>query len=240
MREAVVNEENLRKAELGGAKVDWWFVFRRFVECEHMQKVNEILERVTWSELESEKSWQESLDVAFISLLNCLALGKNSESKEWLNRIIKYLQMINLDSLSFDPVRSPPEIHLISKYGDGSGIGGHQLVTTVEKLLNETNRKIRLMEGNTPVEIVQIKMKIELFHSYLLKFPSDLKVKEYFSNRRDNYPQEITDLKAEYDKYIAGAFEFEDRKKAIMGMIEKIETQELKKIFGGSIMTFKL
>lgn len=103
-----------------------------------MQKVNEILELVSWVQIIS-TNWIESLEVAFTALLNCVTLGKIEESKQLQERVAVFLDILNIDRISFDSGRDPQEIRMSFKYNAESGILTGKLLTMLENLLAVTS-----------------------------------------------------------------------------------------------------
>ena len=238
MREAVVNEQNLRKSELQGGNVDWWHVFTRFIECEHMQKVKEILNKISWSELIKNKGWNVALETSFKALLTTLATKNLNDAKKWLERTTEFFQTLNVEKLSFDPMRDPPEIRMLFRYNESSGISSEQLLKTIEKLLEASNRKTILMKGIEIKEIKEIHERIESLHSYLSQFPQNLRIWDYLALRRKNYSPEITNLKIEYGKFIKTYSK--EQMNTIISMLKEIEKKELVKIYGGQIPVIKI
>jgi len=238
LKEGLASESNLRDRENRGEPVAWESCLKTFVECEYMEKVNEILSRVDWNEYQK-KNWHQSLEVSFNSLLNCLSSQNNVEANEWLKKLNNGFSTFGVEKLKLEVMRSPKEISLGFSLSETSHIGASQVIEKVQRLFETCEFKVSLLDKTRSKKIKMVQKKIERFYHYLLPWKTrDISVADYIQLRAPKYPQLIDNFKKKYKKYHTKYSE-EQHTKTIM-ILKEIESKELTEIYGGSRLLIDL
>jgi hypothetical protein len=259
LRNALSQEEQCIREELQGNKANWMECLKGFAECEYMQKVNEILSRNSWSEIKPENwNWRTGFEFCFIALLNCLASANLNEAKEWMNRIKEYTEKISVAKVFFNvsgvkmvadervaemSLKHPAEISLKFRI-DGTILGALDLLPTIDKIVEATNRTIKQLGENAGQQIKKVKDRVISFQTYLQDWSrtqGTLILDEYIEKRKNSYERQTTELQEIYTASKRptppGA---KPRAERIAEILKVIESTELNKIYGGSMLSFNM
>jgi len=231
LNEGLVRENDLRDRENKGESVAWWLCLQPFVECEHMEKVNEIVLHVDWNEYRN-NNWQNSVEVSFGSFLNSLSSPTGFESDKWLKNLNDSLSVFSTDNLRFGVMVSPEEIRLAFGLTEISEISAKQAIETIERLFEACKLKTSLLDKDKIKKINLVKNKIEHLHNYLLPWKTrHIIVRDYIQLRKTKYPE----LVEEFTKgYVECQMKFSaDQHIRITAIVKEIESNEFGEICGG-------
>jgi hypothetical protein len=228
LKEGLTYEWQLRNKETKGEHIDWSYCLKPFVECEYMEKFEEILSKINWNEYQK-ISWSSALEISFKSLLNYLSYQCDAYAEESLKRFNDcFNNAFGVEKLNFNVMRGPREIYL--KF---SLTAISQATEIIQRLINICKQKISLLDNARRKEIELIQGKIERFHKYLLLWKDgSISCDDYIKLRAERYPQFIEQFKQENEKYQANYSEEQLAK--VVSILKEIEGKELTEIYGGS------
>jgi hypothetical protein len=231
LKEGLVYESQMKVRENKGEQTDWTSCLRPFVECEHMEKVNDILSKIDWSQYQK-MSWASALEISFKSLLSCLSSQNNVEADRWLQKFSNCFDTFSVEKLRFEVMRGPQEIRLGFSLTETSYIDAPRAIENIQLLLDLCRQKASLIDNIKRKEIELIQEKIERFHNYLLLWKMGaISCDDYIKLRAQKYSQLVDNFKLENEKYQVNYSQEQHTK--IASILKQIESKELKEIYGG-------
>ena len=233
LKEGLAYEDQLKNSENEGESVDWASCLKPFVECEYMEKVEELFSRVNWDEYK--RQWSSVIEVSFGALLNYLSYKSSAEASSWFERFSEcFRNAFGIEKLSFGVMRGrPPQIELRFSMTKDSSINTSHAIEQVERLISIYNRKALLLDHTQRKEIDLIQKQVEGFYNYLLHWKKEaIRCDEYLKLREQKYPQLVEEFKQENEKYQASYSEEQHTK--ISSILKEIESRELTAMLGDS------
>ena len=237
LKEGLVRESDLLNRENKGEIVEWWSCLKPFAECEYMGKFNEILSRVDWNEFS--KNRELALEVSFIATLNCLSHQNIVEAEGWFKKFMDCFNIYRVENIRVETRSQPESIYLGFTLTESSYVGAYQSIGTIQRLYEISKLKVLLFDENKNQKIEEIRYKIEQFYNYLLLWKvGGVLLTDYIGFRELKYSRLIEELKKEYEKYKTQYSQEQHTK--VNKILKEIETEELRGIFGGSVLTVEL
>jgi hypothetical protein len=238
LKEGLLFESEDRKKEIKGEIVEWWACLTRFVECEYMEKVNEIVSKIDWNEYLKD-SWGLALPISFKSLLNCYFAGNNIEANEWLHRFSACISILGRENLKFNVMRGPRQIELKFRFTKSDDMPPSYFIERVKELIEICEFKASLLNDFRAEKLESIVQKIKRLYDYLNLWKTGaISCDEYVKLREQKYPELIDKFKQQNEKYQA---EYSGEKHAqITAILKEIEGKELMEIYGGSGLQINL
>lgn len=238
LKEGLLSKRQTRDHEIKGQEAHWEFCLKPFVECEYMEKVDEILSKIDWNEYQN-KSWQRAIEIAFKSLLNCIVSENATEIKKWFERVknARASRIFSIERLRSQMMREPAELRLGFSLDENSYVAFHQAMQTIQPLVDSCNLKVSLL-GKTEEKASKVSLllkNVASFYKYLAPWEKGgVSFGDYAKLRESKYPELIGKFRQESEKYLE-VCSGEQRAKTA-DVASEVEQKELRQTFGGSCL----
>jgi len=234
-----INNEKLfiQEEKMGGRReLDWERLFQLCVDCEFSTKANLIFEErmgTAWLELDD---WTKKGRIlsCMKALLHSL-IAEDEFATKWLERTNKMLEFTNCRNLE---VEMPTQSTFFFSFKVGNGhVDFVEIRQLIESLKDEIDRKSRLLSDRSRREfnwLISNGQKLKDFIGYLNQLQDPVVTNNYLELRTDA----ARVIEPEVMKYLRNLTI--ENKKSMDAVVLHTEEIELKKIFNGQSLAFRL
>jgi hypothetical protein len=219
---------------------EWKECLACFLNCEFMEKVEEIIKKVGWNILVTE-DWEFAFELNIKGLLNALSLNQEDFKEIWRTYFLEVSKGFSVEKFVYHPNLPGPgsvvpayiQLELLRSPGN---INPYHLAEYLQNhIIPIIEGKLRLVSGNKFVKIGEFLERIRNLNSYLRLWRGyDMTYDAYYRNREMLYPTEIRQLRELVKRYLER--QNENMQHPIRNIIQGIERRELYKIYGGDLM----
>jgi hypothetical protein len=239
--------QNLIESEkldfIGPEDTRWTDQIKLYLNCEHIEKVEEILENnVGWDKL-GQVNWRVSFEFSLKGLL-IRTFSTNEKIARWKKIFNELMQHLSFDRLVFVPTLGmqtqsfPPHIEL-EFHMTGENIVARVLADFLkETFIPITEEKIRLVGNEVRSRnLTEFLNRVRLFIEYLQLWVGDkMTFETYYRIRADNYPEEIEALKIGVGNLKARPND--EMQRRVKEIVEQIEGIEIQKLYEGETLGY--
>ena len=212
----------------------WKQRLRYYIDCEHMEKVENIIEEeIVWNELVSD-DWKFSFELGVKGTLNRLMISNKTNNLEdkWRNYFAMPGGIFSVDKFIFVPQASPPCISLGFKTPAGMTYAhplAEYLRGTILPIIESKLQVEAEDEDNAKrTTIAKFLERVTNIASYLMLWSGDNMTFEKYYNMRHNH-DEIEQFKKRSDEYITK--QNKEAQQPVREIIELIERDEIHRIY---------
>jgi hypothetical protein len=218
------------------AKADmdkWKQRLRCYIDCEHMEKVENIIEEeIVWNELVSD-DWKFSFELSVKGTLNRLMISNKTNNLEdkWRNYFAMPSGLFSVDKFIFVPQASPTCISL-----EFNTPGGRTSAYTLVEYLRGTilpiiESKLQVEQGEDNAKrttITKFRDRVTNLATYLLLWSDyNMTFEKYYNIRHDS--EQIEQFKKRSDEYKTK--QNEEAQQPVREIIKLIESHEIHRIY---------
>jgi uncharacterized protein YbcI len=232
LKSGIVNEKDDKEKENRGETGFWYNCLRSYANCEHIDKVAEVSEKLNWIQVLTDRI-EFSVEVCFKVVLSYFALGRETESNEWRGRLKSALELLSVDNLSLELVSSKPFRFRLSFHPrKQSIINFSTILTALTEVIEAVKRKRTLVKKERAQVIETLYKNLELFIRYLSLFQVEIDLNQYLEMKKDRRQAKWFEEKT-HEFEVATS----EGEKQILEQIKQAilvnERSELERIFGG-------
>jgi hypothetical protein len=203
LRDALINETNLRQNEMRGEKVDWLSTLKVLINAEHAERVELLLERI--GKFDLEKDWQLNLEFPLRMASNLFFNKQNGKANEYLKKFYRVLYRMMVERISISIAGEPPVLEVYFNYvRDKSGsscIEVESLKKVIEILIEFCNTRSKFVI-KTSNEIQETTERLKKLKNYLDQFKEGkIRIGDYISLREITMIPQIDQFKKVYKTY---------------------------------------
>ena len=187
---------------------EWKECLECFMNCEHMEKVEEIIENGGWDKLVTE-DWEFAFVLNIRGLLNALSSNQEVSKYKWRSFFLKISEGISANKFVYHPNLpgpgsvAPEYIQLEFRQSLGNITPNHLTEYLQNSIIPLIEGKLRLVSGNESVKIGEFLERLKNLNSYLRSWRGyDMTYDAYYRNREMLYPTEIRQLKELVERYL--------------------------------------
>lgn len=237
LREGLSLEGTEARNEVRGERANWMEVLKAYVECNHMERVQEIEAKM---DLASQFTVNPALmvELTIRSVLNYANLEEYEQALRWYNRM---RQLIMYNPLTAEVMRSTELVVRASFKISGSSFSPFkQVYDQTRNTFEDFKSKTSMMQ---PDRLAKVGSELEAFQQlnrYLAFWSPQhegyVAASQYIEKRNERYPSEINEFAIRCNEY-AKRMETGERDKGmeihaiLVEIVRKIETKEIRSIF---------
>jgi len=227
LREGLSCESQRQKTEIKGGRADWIPCIKSFVNAEHCEKVESLLENIDNPELE--KDWRLNLELSLKMAVNLSANGQKEKASQYLEKFYRLLCLVMVERIDVEVRRSPPIIKVFFNHvpndSGTSYIGADACKDVIETLYEFCEWKARMMA--IPRELSEALEKLRSLKAYLDPFEEKkMNFEDYIGMRKEQISSDIKHLNRDYQE------EYSQNLHKLTKEIKKIERSVLTEIIG--------
>lgn len=230
LKEGLSDELGKKQKEMERKKVDWISCIKSFVETEHCERVESLLERI--DNLELEGNWKLNLELLLKMAVNLSANNQNDKGSQYFKEFYGYLHRIVVEGINVEVGKAPPVVKI--KFdrphcdSDKSPIEVHPLNKFIETL-SEFCEGRATMVINIPSELRGAIEKLKSVETYLNPFENKkMDFEDYVTMRREQI-SDVEKFRTDYQKFQEGDLKPYDD---LESKIKNIEESVLNEIVG--------
>lgn len=218
-------------AEITGQPTSWETTLEPFIDCAHMEKVEDIAQKI-----DVMNYLRGNILVAFRictkAALNYIAIGDFNKSRDWTKR----LQIALVESLKMDADRGETgHVELSFMIGTNASYPARELYTQFTTIIEVIKTKSTIIlhdrksNANLLIDILQY------IHQYLSIWEKGrIGVPYYVESRKLSYPEQVGSFQKDIDNWVASNME---NSRVSAGLIfTQIERMEIEKLFDGKLL----
>jgi predicted transcriptional regulator len=240
--------DNLRDAEIlyeqfktRPEESTWNEMIARYVDCEHIQKVEEIIDQsISWDALAA-KDWRWSFGITLKVLINRLLSNDMISRERWNNSFLSVASILRVERFRFTPtlghtVSFPNHIELKV---EGSGIGISSVVLSEYlqgSLIPILDDKLKLVEGEALQRLRTFSDRINRLKNYCDLWRGDeMTFQSYLDLRRNNF-DDVEDFRQRIREFETTA-QNEQGQERVREIVEQIERNVIREIYSGDSLS---
>jgi hypothetical protein len=237
LREGLSLEGTEARNEVRGERANWMEVLKAYVECNHMERVQEIEAKM---DLASQFTVNPALmvELTIRSVLNYANLEEYEQALRWYNQM---RQLIMYNPLTAEVMRSTELVVRASfKISDSSFSSFKQVYDQTRNTFEDFKSKTSMMQPDRLAEVGSELEAFEQLNRYLAFWSPQqdgyVAASQYIEKRKERYPSEISEFAIRCNEY-AERMETRERNKSmeihaiLVEIVRKIETKEIRSIF---------
>lgn len=229
LREGLSNETVQHQAEIiKGEKANWISCITPFVNAEHCEKVESLLERV--NNLELEGNWQMSLELLVKTCVNLSANNREEEASLYSKKFSDFLRMTIVEKIYVEVPRRFVKIHFnYIRHNSGAGyIGADKFKKFIENLSEFCEKRMEWVRGVSN-ELRWVTEKLKSLNTYLEPFKEETIGFEAYITMRNKQIADVEGFRNKYQEYLEKGYP-EELQNELRSEIENIEKSILTKI----------
>lgn len=114
LRDALINETNLRQSEMRGQKVDWLSTLKLLIDAEHTERTELILGGI--DKVDLERNWELNVEVQLRTALNLFLNKQNEKANKYLKEFHRILYLTMIERIAIDIMRDPAVVEVKFNY----------------------------------------------------------------------------------------------------------------------------
>ena len=231
LRDALIGETGQRQREIRGEKVDWLPPVKLFVNAEHTEKVESLLERIHSVELE--RDWQLSLELPLKIAVNLFSNNQKERANRYLDIFYKLLYKMMVDRIYVNVMRDPLVIEINFNYLSNHLGSSHVVAEPFKnaiKIFSEFCETRTSFSNKFYSELRTITARLKKLTDYLDQFKEGrIAIEDYIISRESKMMPAVDQFKAFYRRF-QGGYEQQFRERLI-SLATQIEKSFLEEIF---------
>lgn len=242
LREGLNFESVELRKEIRGEQANWRETLKAYVDCNHMEKVQEIETKMDLASFFTVNP-PMMIGLTVKSVLNYSSLEDYEQAQRWYDRMRK---LIIYNPLSAEVMRSPELVVRASfKTGENSFVPFKQVYDQTRNTFEDFETKKSIM---LPGRLAEVGSQLEAFqrlNRYLASWSEQqegyLTAAKYIEKRREDYANEIDEFGVRLRQYaerlaLPGGDKGREIHTTLLESIRNIETKEIRRIFESAPM----
>lgn len=213
-------EKALYQDEIKGGKADWMSCIKDFVNAEHIEKVEDLLNKEGVA-FEPDNNWERSLEISLKVAIILSANNREDEAIDYFKNFGDLLHILMVERMNVAVMKPPPVIEVLFNYrsrGSGGSYNGmKQFKNVIESLSEfcETRTKFVKSAGKTSQKITEKLKKLKhYFESFdeegKIKFEDYMKLRGSKIPNADHFKEVYNDNSKPLDKVISTVINVEE------------------------------
>jgi hypothetical protein len=242
--------DNLRNAEILCEQFKtrpeesiWKEMISRYIDCEHIQKVEETIDQnIDWDALAA-KDWRWYIGITLKALINRLLSNDTISQDRWNTSYLRAASILEIDRFRFTPtlgmqtISFPPHIKL-GVEGGGVSISSEVLSEYLQgSLIPILDDKLKLMDGEVLQRLRTFSDRINTLKNYCDLWRGDeMTFRSYLESRRNNF-DDVEDFRQRIREFETTA-QNEQGQGRVRETVEQIERNVIREIYNGDSLSF--
>jgi hypothetical protein len=249
LRKAQDAERIQKEHEIKGENTKWNDCIKYYVDCEHIEKANKMIEEVEWGRLVSD-DWKYSFEISLKGLLTSLLNEDDYIISKWRDYLERVLEKFSFENFVFSSdlgMQTPSfRAHIdLAIHSQGSIIPSHELAQTIDHLIHLMEDKLQLITGDTKhTNIIEFLDRENGFFGKLKKLSQDLNpwsgekmTFQGYLDTRGRYTDRIEQLRPRIRDFETNtSLQNKIGQRRITEILSQIELIEIQEIYGGDIV----
>jgi hypothetical protein len=224
-------EESKKSETLKYGREDWWRCLPSLIDCEHTDKVEEVLQKGAWEDLvKNGPLIADTIKSAFKAFLTSVLSDNATYTKAWVTNLLGLFSLF-VDPTTFHIEIEPTKIERIKvgiypEIKKDAKLNLVQIIEAFDSMLSLCNQKSSLVKDESSEVFSTISDGIKKFRKhFLIRYFS---IDEYLQLRKDNFPTETGQISSLIEQYIEESEKGypEDLRSEIPDIIAGIEERE--------------
>jgi len=230
LRDGLITETAQHQAEIiRGEKANWISCIPYFVNAEHCEKVECLIEQV--NNLELEGNWQMSLELSLKMFVNLSANNREEVASLYFKKFSDFLRMILVERIEVNVLRGSKFAEIYFNYirhdSGASYIKADQFKEFIEKLSEFCEKRIEWVREASD-ELRWVTETLKSLNTYLEPFEEETMGCEAYINTRTKQIVDVEEFRNKYQKQVYS----EELRNELKSEIKNIEKSILTKILG--------
>lgn len=230
LRDGLSNENGQQQVEIKGEEADWMPCIKSFVNAEHCEKVESLLDKV--DNLELEIGWQPKLELPLKMAVNLSANNQKEKASQYFEKFYSCLHKMIIERLDVNVGKSSSFVELHFNYirhDSGEGHIGLDLFKKSIETLSEFCEARARMVTKVPNELSEVIEKLKSLKEYLKIFEEKMDLEGYI-NMRNEQVTHVEDFGINYQQFRQGYSE--ELHNMLASEVKNIEKSILTEIIG--------